>query len=385
MNNNIFRVTIAVFVILLLAVVDVQALKPENRQMLDRNNSEDYIVQTNPSWELMKRPVKVKGIYMTGNTVGIDKRFNALINLIDKTELNAVVIDVKNDEGLMTYSTDLPDVKFAGANEKILIKDIDRVLKLLNEKNIYPIARIVCFKDKKAGNKFAQLAVKNKNGGIWRDRGGMTWLNPYNKESWDYILSIAKEAAIKGFREIQFDYVRFPTDGDLRSINYGVNTQENTKEKTIAGFLSYAHKHLTSMGVSVSADVFGLVTTSTDGMSIGQHLEIVAKSVDVICPMVYPSHYGRGSYGIDEPDFHPYKIVNHSMKTAKYRIDQLQWEGKKALLRPWLQDFTAKYLPKYKLYGPEEVRAQIKATYDAGLEEWILWNAGNNYTASALE
>jgi len=345
---------------------------------------EYYIEQESPDWELMKKRVKVKGIYMTGNTVANTDNFNKLIGLIKTTELNAVVIDVKDDDGLMTYASELPEVEFTGANKRVRIKDINAVMKVLHENNIYSIARIVTFKDRRAGDKYANLAVKNTSGGIWRDRHGMSWLNPYNSESWNYIVSIAEEAAIKGFDEIQFDYVRFPTDGNMKIIDYGANAKGKSKAAAIAEFLAYGRKRLSKKGVVVSADVFGLVTTATDDMHIGQHLESIAKSVDVICPMVYPSHYGKGSYGVAEPDFEPYKIVNRSMTIAQQRIDAIKDVSRIAVLRPWLQDFTASYLPKYKRYGPAEVRAQIDATYDAGAEEWLLWNAGNKFTSGAL-
>ena len=346
--------------------------------------SADYLSQDSPDWELLKKRVKVKGIYMTGNTVGYKERFDKLIDLVKTTEINAVVIDVKDDTGLMTYTSSLPEVSFTGANRNVRIKDISAVMKVLRDNNIYSIARIVTFKDRTAGDKYANLAVKNTGGGVWRDRHGMSWLNPYNRDSWDYIVDIAEEAAAIGFDEIQFDYVRFPTDGDIKSIDYGSSANGKSKAETIAEFLSYGRERLSKKGVMVSADVFGLVTTVGDDMKIGQHLESIAGSVDVVCPMVYPSHYGKGSYGVAEPDFEPYRIVNRSLEVAEQRISAMKGASHKAVLRPWLQDFTASYLPKYKKYGPAEVRAQIKAAYDAGAEEWLLWNAGNKFTAGAL-
>lgn len=351
---------------------------------VSENVEEYYMEQKNPDWELMKQRLKVKGIYMTGYTVANTERFNKLIELVKTTEINAVVIDVKDDTGLMTYESSLPDVDFTGANKNVRIKDIDSIMKVLRDNNIYAIARIVTFKDRIAGDKYANLAVKNTSGGIWRDRHGMSWLNPYNEESWDYIVDIAEEAAAKGFNEIQFDYVRFPTDGNTKIIDYGSSAAGKSKAKAIAEFLSYGRDRLSKKGVVVSADVFGLVTTAADDMRIGQHLESIARSVDVICPMVYPSHYGKGSYGVAEPDFEPYKIVNRSMTIAQERIDAIKDVRRKAVLRPWLQDFTATYLKRYKRYGPAEVRAQIDATYDAGAEEWLLWNAGNRFTEGAL-
>jgi hypothetical protein len=342
---------------------------------------EDYLDQSTPTWDLMKDHTEVRGIYMTGHTVSNKTKFDELIKLIDETELNAVVIDVKSDEGMVLYQTDLEDVQFSGANNNIIIKDIDAVLKYLDEKDIYAIARIVTFKDNKAASKFPNLAVKTASGTVWRDRHGQAWLNPYNKEAWDYVLDIAEEAAVKGFEEIQFDYVRFPTDGNLKSIDYGA-LKSKSKAQAIGDFLKYSRDRLSSMGAVTSADVFGLVTTAENDMNIGQQLEYLADSVDVICPMVYPSHYGKGSYGVAEPDFEPYKIVNYSMKKAKERLDNN--ENSIAKLRPWLQDFSAVYLPRYKKYGPAEIRAQIKATNDAGVKEWILWNAANRYTRGGL-
>lgn len=354
-------------------------------QSVKIQNNSDYLVQTAPDWAIMKKDIQVKGIYMTGNTASLKSRFDSLVKLVNATELNAVVIDVKDDNGMMTYSSKLPNVIFAGANNNVRIKNIDDVIKTLKANDIYPIARIVTFKDRRAGDKFANLAVKSKNGSIWRDRHGMSWLNPYNKDAWDYIVDIAEEAATKGFREVQFDYVRFPTDGNTSLIDYGSHDGGKTKAEAIADFLAYARQRLGSMGVVVSADVFGLVTTAKDDMGIGQNLEALAQSVDVLCPMVYPSHYGKGSYGVSEPDFEPYKIVNRSISIAEDRIAVLESNNNKARLRPWLQDFTASYLPHYQKYGAAEVRAQINAAYDAGVKEWILWNAANNYTAGALD
>ncbi len=376
-----FMLAVLVFVLACYANDDIYYAKAEE---IAYETDSDYIVQTMPDWELLKQRIPVRGIYMTGYTVGLTTKFQKLVGLIKETELNAIVIDVKDDEGLMTYYSQVADAEFAGANKKIRIKDIDSVMKTLRENDVYPIARIVTFKDRRAGDRFPNLAVKSKSGGIWRDRHGMSWLNPYNKDSWKYIVAIAEEAASKGFKEIQFDYVRFPTDGEVKLIDYGTAAAGKSKGEAIAEFLAYARERLSKKGVVVSADVFGLVTTVKDDMNIGQHLESIAKSVDVICPMVYPSHYGKGSYGVAEPDFEPYKIVHKSISVSQGRIDSIKGMSRKAVIRPWLQDFTASYLPKYQKYGPEEVKAQIKATYDAGAEEWLLWNAGNNYTVGAL-
>ncbi len=375
-----FLFIIIVAIALMISMVSAEEEINKNSHTIS-SKTQDYLEQTSPNWDLMKDNTEVRGIYMTGHSIADKEKFEKLVKLIDETELNAVVIDVKSDEGMVLYKTNLEDVQFCGANNKVIIEDIDAVLKYLNEKEIYTIARIVTFKDNKAASKFPNLAVKTTNGTVWRDRNNQAWLNPYNKQAWDYVLNIAEEAAVKGFSEIQFDYVRFPTDGNIRLIDYGALKDKN-KAQAIGDFLKYARERLSNNGVVTSADVFGLVTTAQDDMNIGQQLEYLAESVDVICPMVYPSHYGKGSYGVAEPDFEPYKIVNYSMKKASERLSKD--EKSIAKLRPWLQDFSATYLPRYKKYGAAEIRAQIKGTYDAGVKEWILWNSANRYTVNGL-
>jgi hypothetical protein len=331
---------------------------------------------------------EVRGIYLTGNSAGLESRFNHLVDLINSTELNAMVIDILDDNGEVSYKSDVPLVREIGADKSPKIKDIHKVIDTLNKNNIYPIARIVTFKDNVLATKHPELAIKSQDGSVWRDYKKTAWLNPYNKDSWEYPISVAEEAIDMGFKEIQFDYVRFPTDGNRKLINYGPNSQGKTMTDAISGFLAYARERLNKKGAVVSADIYGLVTTVKDDMGIGQHLENVAASVDVMSPMVYPSHYAYGSYGIKYPDLEPYKTVFKSLSTAVQRIGAMQDTVTKAKIRPWLQDFTGAWLrPKtaYKHYTEADVRAQIKAAYDSGLKEWILWNATNKYTESALE
>ncbi|KPU26523.1 glycoside hydrolase [Caloranaerobacter sp. TR13] len=350
----------------------------------------NYLIQPATNWGVYKEKVKVKGIYLTGNTLAYDKRFYKLLNLVKTTELNAMVIDVKDDLGRLTYKSNVDMVNEIGADKQVKVDNFYEKMSILRENNIYPIARIVTFKDRLAGTKRPDLAIKTKNGKVWRDNSGNAWLNPYNREAWEYPIKIAEEAALMGFKEIQFDYVRFPTDGNRSIIDYGEESIGKTKAEIIAEFLKYAKKRLEPKGVYVSADIFGLVTTAKDDMRIGQHLETLATSADILCPMVYPSHYALGSYGVAYPDSEPYKIVYTSLSRAKKRIDNIKTEETKAIIRPWLQDFSAPWLKNlygehYINYGPEQIRAQIKAVYDAGLEEWIFWNASNRYTEAGFE
>jgi len=361
------------------------------------DNKEKVNTEDNPQFvpeepekpeEKIPEQKEVRGIYLTGHSVGLESRFNHLIDLVNNTELNTMVIDVKDDYGEITYSSSVPMVKELGADSRVKIKDIHKVLEILKQNDIYPIARIVTFKDNIAASSRPELAIKSKDGSVWRDYKKVAWLNPYIKESWEYPISIAEEAADIGFKEIQFDYVRFPTDGNRSLIDYGQAGRDKTMAQAISEFLSYARERLNKKGAVVSADIYGLVTTVKDDMGIGQHLESLATAADVLCPMVYPSHYAYGSYGIKYPDLEPYKTVYTSLSTAKQRIDTLETHMPKAKIRPWLQDFTGSWLkPKsaYKVYKAEDIKAQIKAAYDSGLKEWILWNAGNKYTEEALE
>ena len=317
--------------------------------------------------------VHVRGIYLTGYTAGHRERFEELLRLVDETELNAMVIDIKDDWGKITYRSDVADAVAAGAVEG-KIQDIDQLLRTLRQKNIYPIARIVTFKDPAIVRTRPELAVRNTAGEIWRDRTGAAWLDPYNRETWEYNLAIAREAALKGFREIQFDYVRFPSDGPVRTIVYP-KYDGRGRADVIADFLTYAHKELEPYHVFVSADIFGLITSVSDDQGIGQVLEKLAGGVDYLSPMVYPSHYALGTFGLPDPDAAPYETVFRSLADAARRLG----EDRKLILRPWLQDFSLR-----NRYGPGEIKSQIRAVEDLGLKEWLLWNAANDYSEEGL-
>ncbi|MCC5910769.1 MAG: putative glycoside hydrolase [Clostridiaceae bacterium] len=346
----------------------------------------DNFSQPDVSWEPYKVYETVRGIFMTGHSLGLTERFNRTVELTNESVVNAWVIDVKDDHGTMTYRSSIPMVKEAGADRIVKVRDFHAIMDTLRENNIYPIARIVTFKDRQIVAARPDLAIKTNTGEVWRDRKGDAWLNPYNREAWDYVVDIAKEAAELGFKDIQYDYVRFPTDGNRSIIDYGEAGEKETMAEAIAGFLEYAREELRDYGVYVSADIFGLVTTVSDDMRLGQHLETLVPVTDVLLPMVYPSHYALGTYGVAIPDKDPYTIVYTGMKAARKRAEALEVDGPKAVMRPWLQDFTASYLGAgyYQRYGEQQVREQIQATYDAGLEEWVLWNASNRYTWDAL-
>ncbi|MBC8142062.1 MAG: putative glycoside hydrolase [Armatimonadetes bacterium] len=319
----------------------------------------------------------VRGIYISGWVTGGTTRWNELLNLVDKTEINSVVIDVKED-GMMSYATPgIPLAVAVGANQK-MIPDIDAKMAQLSKRKIYSIARITCFRDRITAKKRPDLAVQTTGGAPWRDRSGHYWLDPYNKENWDYNVAVAADAAQRGFGEIQWDYVRFPSEGARAGRVYPAKTKGDLRSeaRVIAEFLQYAREKLKPYNVVVSADVFGLTVAAKPDydMGIGQKIDLMMPHLDVVCPMIYPSHYGRGEYGIAHPNASPYKTISFAMRDSVARV-----KGTNCRVRPWLQDFSLGVR-----YGEPEVRAQIKATREHGVEEYLLWNASNRYTASAL-
>jgi len=317
-----------------------------------------------------KRPPVVRGIYATGWMAGSSKWFPRLVQFIEETQVNSIVIDIKDDEGTLSYRSKVRLANEIGA-DAAKIKDPWMLMRVLNEHGIWPIARIVVFKDPFLARKRPDLAVRSKSGGLWHDRKGMTWVDPNNRSVWSYNVAVAKEAVALGFREVQFDYVRFASDGQISDCVYPFS-DGTKKEDIIREFLAYARGILRPLGVAVSADIFGLVTSAHDDLGIGQQLEKVAESVDIISPMVYPSHYAHGSFGLSEPDLQPYETVLRGLTDARKRL-----EGTSVQIRPWLQDFSLE-----NHYGREQVQAQIRAVHDAGLKEWIFWNPSNRYDAA---
>jgi hypothetical protein len=327
-------------------------------------------------------PVKAKGLYLTGNTAGLPTRYRELLKIMESTELNSVVIDVKNDHGLMTYQSALEIVQEVGANSNPPIADIKSVLEEFNDKDIYTIARIVVFKDPLLAEQKPEWAIKSNAGGVWRDRKGVAWIDPYQKKVWDYNIAIAQEAALMGFREIQFDYVRFPENARLVDKQAYYPAKNNLlKDEVIRDFLVYAAEQLEEYNIYLAADVFGVIATSWgDSDQIGQTWEEIAPFVDYICPMIYPSHYGPGYFGLKVPDAHPITTVNRALTDALKRNAPLE---SPAVIRPWLQSFTASWVQGHIPYGPAQIKQQIEEAYRLGIDEYLLWNANNHYYPSA--
>ena len=340
----------------------------------------------------MEGRTKVKGIYVTGPKAG-SAGMEDLIRLVEETELNAMVIDVKNDEGNVTFrltneeiTQDIPVLDRivemqAGVR---YIRDIQTLMQELKDRNIYTIARIVCFKDPILAAAQPELALMKPDGKPVMDANGLAWVNPYRQEVWEYLTELAEMAADLGFDEIQYDYVRFPVGSDADAADYGVDMEAYPKRQAIQDFLAYAGDRLHEKGCVVTADVFGtIIGSETDVQTVGQDYTALGQTVDAISPMVYPSHYANGVFGLKVPDANPYETVSAAMQGS---VEELQGipEAQRAVVRPWLQAFTATWVPGHISYNGTQIREQIQAVYDAGYEEWILWNAANRYSSDGL-
>ena len=325
------------------------------------------------------RPDHVRGLYVNAWSAGSRRRITALTELARRTEINTFVVDIKDATGYVSHPTEVPLAREIGATGEIRVPNLRLLLARLEEAGVYPIARIVIVKDPLIAAAHPEMAVQDTAGGAWVDDKGIVWLNPYDRRVWEYHVAIAREVAEMGFPEIQWDYVRFP-DAPASAMRraYFPGGAGRPRPQAIREFLAYSREALSDMNVQVTADVFGVTTSFNRDVGIGQVWESFIDVVDVALPMVYPSHYWTGSFGYDRPNARPYEIVREALENAVRRSALVEGAG---TTRPWLQDFTLGP-PRYEA---PEVRAQIQATYDVGIDEWILWNPGSRYTEAALE
>ena len=328
-------------------------------------------------------PDAVRGIFVTGHSAG-GSRMESLLNLLDNTALNSMVIDVKDDDGYLTYRPDEDDEYYDISQN--MIGDMEDLMSTLEEHEIYPIARIVVFKDTVLAEKRPDLSF-TQNGEVWKNRRGEAFVNPFMKEVWEYNVEIARRAAEMGFQDIQFDYVRFPEGFETRDedLDYDVEDYmdspgDNIQRRVdaVTEFVAYAREELEPYDVDVSVDIFGYSATIEQSPGIGQNFSRISENVDVISSMIYPSHWGP-YFGIDKPDLYPYELIDEYSQVENEVLGALD---DPPVSRPWIQDFTASYLGagNYLNYGRSEVEAQIQALYDNDIHEFLLWNAGNRYT-----
>lgn len=326
------------------------------------------------------RPTFIKAVYLTYYGVGDRRIRSRVFELLDQTELNGVVIDVKGDRGWIPYRTNVPLAREAGAQGPVILRDFDQMLADLKAKGVYTIARIVVFKDNVLARHRPDWAViDTRTDQPWLDNERLAWVDPFREEVWDYVISIAREAAEKGFDEIQFDYARFPTDGKLGFANYAQPNTRETRLRAIAGFLARARQELAPTGVFLAADLFGYTAFNGNDTDIGQRIEELAPHLDYLSPMVYPSGYHLGIPGYRNPVAHPYEVVFESVKQIRKRTQNLPVK-----VRPWIQDFRD-YAFDRRPFGPTEIRAQAHGAAAAGAAGWMLWNPRNSYTPAALQ
>ncbi len=330
---------------------------------------------------VFEKPDVVKAIYLTSWSAASPNMVDYALELVRTTEINAVVLDIKDWSGYIFYDTGVPEAEAYGA-EKMRIPDMRGLLERFHQEGVYMIARIVVFQDPVLAEARPDLAIHRVSdpASLWRDNSGLAWIDPATKESWDYTVAIAKDALAVGFDEVNFDYARFPSDGDLKDMAFPVMDATSKESEVMKTFFSYLREQLPQATLSV--DLFGLSAVDGD-VGVGQQIENAYAFFDFVSPMVYPSHYATGFLGYENPAEHPYEVVQYSMSRALDKLHRFKESSPTAAkLRPWLQDFNLG-----AVYDGGMVRAEITAAKDALGDEYsgfLLWSSNNIYTREAL-
>ena len=320
-------------------------------------------------------PSVVRGVYLTGWSAGNEKTVERILALSQESAINAVIVDIKDATGRLSYQPLDEALRESGVGTN-RISDLPGLASKLHEAGIYLIGRVAVFQDPF----YAQLHPEDafldtRTGLVWKDYKGISWLMPNRQSVWQYHVAIARDAHAQGFDEINLDYVRFPSDGPLAYLD--VSTQTMSRAETMESFFAFIGPELRTQGIVVSADLFGLTMSASDDLGIGQKLEAIAPHVDFIAPMIYPSHFASGSYGIAQPAHEPYKIISKSLSRGIAKLEAIGEPKEK--LRPWLQDFNLG-----AIYTENMVRDQIRASEELGITSWMLWDPRNIYTSAAL-
>ena len=326
-------------------------------------------------------PAPLRGIYLNAYAAGSSARMSSLLALADSTEINAFVIDVKDERGIR-YRTGIELAKQLAQPGEVTIRDLSALAARLKERGVWSIARIVLFNDPILSTARPEWAIRAPDGGVWRDREGHSWVSAWDDRVWSYNLDIAEEVARAGFNEIQFDYVRFPEA--FKSLPAQVHPKaRGSRTDAIVAFLGEARRRLQPLGVVVAADVFGLSPNDPKDVAIGQQWEAVLAGADHVLPMVYPSHYFPTHLkGVTRPNRMPYETVFTSVGIGMVRWQRFKDAGATpARVIPWLQAFNAPWVDKNFPYGAEQADAQIRAVYDVGLDDWVFWHPGSKYDA----
>ncbi|OGY41157.1 MAG: hypothetical protein A2Y67_01005 [Candidatus Buchananbacteria bacterium RBG_13_39_9] len=319
-----------------------------------------------------KAPEKeIRGLYLTSNTAGLPNRIDSFIKALKNSNLNAVVIDIKDYSGQIAYDSQIQMVNDL-QTDRDYIKNLPQLIEKLHNENIYVIARQTVFQDPELASKKPDWAVKNSaTGGLWYDNKGLAWMDPTKQEVWQYNLDIAKEAISLGFDEVNFDYIRFPSDGRMKLMQFA-NLENKTKAEIMKEFYKFLYDNIKSEPAYISGDLFGFTTEREDDMNIGQQIEDAALYFDYVCPMVYPSHYPNGYLDLKNPAAHPYQVVKFALTKGAESLSLVQ--NLRAKIRPWLQSFNMG-----AVYTPAMIEDQIRAGQEAGSFGYLLWNARNVY------
>jgi len=335
-------------------------------------------------------PKQIHGLYLTCWSAGIPERIDNVIDMAENNRINAVVLDIKDASGNVAFDSRVREVKRYGAG-RVVIRDLAALVEKLHRADIYVIARMVVFVDPLLAHARPELAVHQASkltegqnltpSTLWRNNRQQAWLDPAARDVWTYNVDVAKDALSRGVDEINFDYIRFPSDGDLKNMHFPIWDGASPRHEVIADFFDFLRRQLAES--VISGDLFGLATVNRDDLGVGQIIEDAFRSFDYVCPMIYPSHFAPGFLGRQNPAEHPYQVVHYSMKSARRRLLAMRSEvAARAEIRPWLQDFSLA-----TEYDIEMVRAQIKAVVEALGEDYVgftMWNARNRYTQDAL-
>lgn len=338
----------------------IKAYGYKAHKLLKDSNTSDFSLE----------PINVKALYLTfWGASGNSKTMKRLLRIIDEKEVNAIVVDIKNEYGSTLYKTSFKQANSYGAHKQRTNRDIQRFMKLLKSKNIYTIARIVTFKDEIQASNNPEYAIKDAQGKIWRNHDGVAWVDPFHQKSHDYAISIAEEAAKVGFDEINFDYIRFPAKAGLK---FSQKSTQESRVKAIGTFLSTAQDRLRKYGVYISVDTYGNILWSKEcDNNIGQTVTSLAKHADYLAPMLYPSGFARGSFGKQNPSSYPYMVIYKSIRNIKNLIEPKR-------IRPWLQYFQD-YAHTKRPYRKFEVTEQIRAAEKAQTSGWMMWSPTSRY------
>jgi hypothetical protein len=321
-------------------------------------------------------PMSVQGVYASAETIADESRFGELLDTIDETEINAIVVDLKDRSGHVHYESQVSLAQEAGAVQPVF--DAGKVLGQIQERGIYAIARIVVFEDPVLAAAQPDLAIQDSmTGGIWESWQGRAWANPYRSDVWDYNIALIQEAAELGFDEIQLSYVQFPDNGPINRADYGQVNLTNTRIQAVNDFLDLAYQTVSPTGAALSADIFAMALWEQTDSTTGQDLLAMAERLDYVSPLLFPAHFASGSLGVESPNDHPSWIVGRSLESG-FDLLPSQFEAR---LRPWLQDFS--YGPSMP-FDEEAVREQLDAAHSRGVGGWMLWNEGSSYHTGAL-